>query len=89
MIQDCSLEKSIVCDENPSCEYVNATARLFINKTFARWDNNYNFKVEMGDYELIINNSCGEGDNRKNAFQPISLYPFPGYAYVNIDICEW
>ena len=88
MIQDCAVERNINCDDLSSCEYVNVTLQLFLNKTLVNWSKDYRFNISGMSVPIIFNNSCGQGREKDSAFQPISLYPYSGLVTVKLDICE-
>lgn len=91
MIQDCAVEKKLRCNNLDSCDYVNITSEIFLNKTMHHWQKRYMLEISgMKDPNdnIFFSKECAKTDERDSAFQPISLYPYPGTVMVQMDICE-
>ena len=88
MIQDCAVERKITCGGMDSCKYINETAKIILNKTMDEWSKKYSFDIEGTSEEIKFENSCNRTLEGDSAFQPISLYPYPGTVVLNIYLCE-
>ncbi|MBC8500599.1 MAG: hypothetical protein ISS25_01020 [Nanoarchaeota archaeon] len=88
MIQDCAIEKRINCNGLSSCKYVNETINVFLDKTLKKLGKKFKFEIEGVSEEILFEADCTADQEKDSAFQPISLYPYPGTIVIRMDICE-
>ncbi|MBU0471768.1 MAG: hypothetical protein KKF89_05220 [Nanoarchaeota archaeon] len=88
LIQDCAAEKRLRCSDMDSCTYVNQTINDLLGKTFEKWGKKFRFEIENMNEGISFESNCGSQDEKDSAFQPISLYPYPGTIILRMDICE-
>ncbi|MFC2135435.1 hypothetical protein ACFLTH_12550 [Bacteroidota bacterium] len=88
LVQDCAADQNINCKGKDSCEFVNNTMNIILKNTFDEWGKNYSLTTNgMGTKDINFD-YCHENANRESAFQPISLYPYPGTVTMKLDLCN-
>jgi hypothetical protein len=91
LIRDCAANlQEIECYEMSSCDYMNLTIETILNRTFYNWDSSFTFRIEKNNEDIILfdNTGCTETSEKgSQGIQPVTLYPFPGQAYIRLDVC--
>ena len=86
LLQDCAQGKAIKCNNgDDSCKYANSTAKEIFEKTFDKWNTNYEFLA----YTDIARPLIGLGETCK-ADKKSELFPIPISSqtmYVKLDVC--
>lgn len=85
LLQDCSKDKSIICDGEDSCNYASAIAQQIFMETLEKWNVGYAFKVFNGKNAqiIVLGKNCPLDKKSK-------LFPMPtdsGVLFVSLDIC--
>jgi len=84
LLQDCNQDKSIICNDESSCDYVSVTAQQIFMETLEKWNVDYEFKV-FNDNDAII--TLGE---KCVLDKKSKLFPIPtssGNLFVEMDVC--
>ena len=86
LLQDCGQSKSIRCkDDQPSCDYVEDTAKFIFGETLELWRIDYEFKVFHNEENPIftLGNPCPASKKSKTFPIPTSSQTL----FVKLDVC--
>lgn len=99
LIVDCARDKRIMCNGYDSCEAVNESIYILLNKTFMEqntafrfYSENIKYEDESGQIQELLNftnRNCTEKSRRqgKAGTRIISLYPMQSNVYLSLNIC--
>ena len=88
MIEDCTVERRIMCEDLDSCQYVNRSAEIFLNETLAKWEKKYKFEIEGMKEEVVFESNCKERQEKDVAFQPMTIWKYHKTVIIKLDVCE-
>ena len=84
LLQDCNQDKSIICENKDSCDYVSLIAQQIFMETLEKWKVDYEFKVFNNEDTLFTLGKTCISDKKSK------LFPIPtdsGNLFVKLDVC--
>lgn len=94
LIRDCAVRQRINCvGYVDSCDFINQTLIQIKNETLDVWDVPYglivNYSRTFSDNLVFVKHNCtGKSPKGAPGLFPVSLFPHPGAARVELGICK-